>query len=89
MNYGWLDPKFWVRRQSQRRSHFGDDDWLGVGSDLNKSSPRWRIVEKSKNGLQISKDKVGGLANFKRQGWWHDFVEVAWRKKCDGFLEAN
>ncbi|KAK9232387.1 hypothetical protein WN943_022633 [Citrus x changshan-huyou] len=25
------------------------------------------IVEKSKNGLQISKDKVDGLANFKRQ----------------------
>ncbi|KAK9229524.1 hypothetical protein WN944_022487 [Citrus x changshan-huyou] len=38
------------------------------------------LIEKSKNGLQISKDKVDGLANFKRQGWWHDFVEVAWRK---------
>ncbi|KAH9779930.1 Integrase catalytic domain-containing protein [Citrus sinensis] len=28
LNYGWLDPKFWVRRQSQRCSHFGDDNPL-------------------------------------------------------------
>ncbi|KAH9672465.1 hypothetical protein KPL70_017737 [Citrus sinensis] len=55
MNYGWLDPKFWVRRQSNRHSHsgsllkdhFGDEGSLVVGSDLDKFSLRWRIVEKS------------------------------------------
>ena len=47
LNYDWLDPKFWVRRQSQRYSHFGDDGLLVVGSYLDKFSPRWRIVEKS------------------------------------------
>ncbi|KAK9206190.1 hypothetical protein WN943_016463 [Citrus x changshan-huyou] len=45
MNYGWLDPKFWERRQSQRCSHFGDDGLLEVSSDLHKSLLRWRIVE--------------------------------------------
>ena len=30
-------------------NYFRDDDWLVVSSDLNKSSPRWRIAEKSKS----------------------------------------
>ena len=46
-DYGWLDPKFWVRRQSYRCSHFGDDDPLVIGSDLDKSLLKWRIVGKS------------------------------------------
>ncbi|KAH9764742.1 hypothetical protein KPL70_001639 [Citrus sinensis] len=44
-----------LTKQSLRCSHFGDDGSLVVGSDLNKSSPRWRIVEKSKKSLPISR----------------------------------
>ena len=47
-----------------------DDSSLIVGSNLKKSSPRWRIVEKSNNGLPISKGKVGGMV----------LLTVAWRK---------
>ena len=54
MNCGWLNPKFWVCRQSKRYNHSGsllkdhlkDDVSLVVGSDLDKFLPRWRIVEK-------------------------------------------
>jgi len=50
------------------KDHFGDEGLLVVGSDLDKFSPRWRIVEKSKNGMQISNDKVGGTILLKLYG---------------------
>ena len=42
MNYGWLDPKFWIRKQSKQHSYSGfllkyhleDDNPLVVGLDL-------------------------------------------------------
>jgi len=42
MNYGWFDPMGRVRRQPYWCNHFRVDGQFG--SDLEESSPRWRIV---------------------------------------------
>lgn len=55
LNYSWLDPRFWVRKQSEQHNHFGslmkdifgDDGSLIIDSNCDKSSLRWIIVEKS------------------------------------------
>lgn len=52
VNCELLDPSSWVRRQLKRHSHFGsliedyfrDDGFSVFGSDLDKSSSKWKML---------------------------------------------
>jgi len=62
MNYGWLDPLGRVRRQPHWCNHFRVDGQFG--SDLEKSSPRWRIVGRGRKSRKSTNDSEIQILKF-------------------------
>ena len=68
LNYGWLDPKYWVRRQSKRHSHsgsllkdhFGDEGSLVVGSDLENFRRGGELLKSQRIACKFQKTRLVG-----------------------------
>ena len=57
MNYGWLDPLGRVRRQPHWCNHFRvNKSYVEVRLRFEKSSPRWRIVERERKSRKSTKE---------------------------------